>query len=334
MKDWDNYYSKHCTRFYGWLPASKEFKERKGDSKIKYLTLCDTNAIDIFMLEMEGVLQRDANQTLTGVTICEMEESKLADIFKNVNPPLRESIVKGKIQQLLLFQDTLELQLMDPDGDVRNREIRRKLNMRRDAVRLQISFPFDIINFDPCDSIINPDKEMFQALNKIFEFQKDIDEFLIFSTTPIHLNDAVSKLFSEDFKKNIEDHEVIKIASEHTLHTLDFDAIDDEHKRAAIGFGKTLIAKLSIKNGFISDQLGIYIYKSNNGTTMMSSVTLLSKANGKKPIDWYPSQIVKIIQEMPIVYEPEYAEANQDVKNHLIAVLQRREQIQSQFTAQ
>lgn len=149
MKDWDNYYSKHCTRFYGWLPASKDFKERKGDSKISYLTLCDTNAIDIFMLEMEGVLQRDANQTLTGVTICEMEESKLADIFKNVNPPLRESIVKGKIQQLLLFQDTPELQAMNPDGDVRNRETRRKLNMRRDAIRLQEGFPFDIINLTP-----------------------------------------------------------------------------------------------------------------------------------------------------------------------------------------
>lgn len=334
MKDWDNYYSKHCTRFYGWLPASKEFKERKGDSKIKYLTLCDTNAIDIFMLEMEGVLQRDTNQTLTGVTICEMEESKLADIFRNVNPPLRESIVKGKIQQLLLFQDTPELQAMDPDGDVRNREVRRKLNMRRDAVRLQASFPFDIINFDPCDSIINPNKEMFHALNKIFELQGDIDEFLIFSTTPIHLNEEITQLFSADFKQNIEDHEVIKLASEAALNTLEFSSIRDEHKKAAIGLGKTLIAKFAIKNGFISNQLGIYIYKSDNGTAMMSSVTLLSKANGQEPNDWYPNEIVKIIREMPTVYEPEYAEANDAVKNHLTAILQRREEIQSQFTAQ
>ena len=93
---WDNYYSKHCTRMYGWLPASKEFKERKGNAKLKYLTLCDTNAIDIFMFEMEGILERDENKTLTGVTICEMEESKIAEIFQNVNSPLRESIIKGK----------------------------------------------------------------------------------------------------------------------------------------------------------------------------------------------------------------------------------------------
>ncbi|MDB5119731.1 MAG: hypothetical protein JWN56_949 [Sphingobacteriales bacterium] len=331
MKDWDNYYSKHCTRFYGWLPASKEFKERKGDSKIKYLTLCDTNAIDIFMLEMEGVLQRDANQTLTGVTICEMDESKLADIFKNVNPPLRESIVKGKIQQLLLFQDTPELQAMDPDGDVRNIKIRRKLNMRRDAIRLQAGFPFDIINFDPCDSIMNPDKEMFQALDKIYELQSDIDEFLIFSTTPIHLNEAISKVFDDDFNKNIEDHEAIKIASEATLNTLSFAAIGDEHKKAAIGLGKTLIAKLSIKHGFVSNQLGIYIYKSDNGTPMMSAVTLLCKANGQQTVDWYPNEIVKIIKEMPTVYEPDYAEGNDDVKNHLSSVIQRREEIQNQF---
>ncbi len=334
MKDWDNYYSKHCTRFYGWLPASKEFKKRKGDSKIKYLTLCDTNAIDIFMLEMEGVLQRDSNHTLTGVTICEMDENKLADIFKNVNPPLRESIVKGKIQQLLLFKDTPELQAMDPDEDVRNREVRRKLNMRRDALSLQAGFPFDIINFDPCDSIINPNKEMFLAFKKLFEFQRDIDEFLIFSTTPVHLDDVTNALFREDFKQNIENHEVIKIASEATLNTLEYDAIDDDNKKAAIGFAKALIAKLSIKNGFVSNQLGIYIYKSDNGTVMMSSVSLLSKADGRNPNEWYPSEIVKIIQEMPIVYEPEHAEANEEVKNHLTAVIERREQIQSQFIKQ
>lgn len=175
---------------------------------------------------------------------------------------------------------------------------------------------------------------MFQALNKIFELQSNINEFLIFSTTPIHLNEAISKLFSDDYKQNIEDHEVIKVASEETLDTVEFNSINDENKKAAIGLGKSLIAKLSIKNGFVSNQLGIYIYKSDNGTAMMSSITLLSKSNGQEPNEWYPSEIVKIIKEMPIVYEPEYAEKNEDVINHLTSVIQRREQIQSQFMIQ
>lgn len=331
MKDWDNYYSKHCARYYGWLPASKEFKTRKGNSKIKYLTLCDVNAIDIFMLEKEGILVRDENNTLTGVTICEMDESKIADIFKNVNPPLRESIVKGKIQHLLLFKDTKELSTLDPDADVRNRDTRRLLNMRRDALRLQSDFPFDIINFDPCDTIINPNGEMFKAFNKIFELQNGIDEFLMFSTTPITLNAAINKLFQEDFKKNVEDHQVIKLAAEANLNTISFAEIGDDNKKAAIGFGKTLIAKVSIKYGFRSTQSGIYIYKSDNGTAMMSSVTLLQKANKKEVDEWYPNEIAKIIAEMPTVYEPEFALENKVVRDHLKSIVDSRNNLQKQF---
>lgn len=331
MADWDNYYSKHCTRFYGWLPASLSFKKDKGDVKIKYLTLCDTQAIDIFMLEMEGVLERDENHALTGITICEMDESKIAEIFQNVNPPLREAIVKGKIQQLLLFEDNAELRALDPEGDIRNIAKRRQLNMRRDALRLQDSFPFDIINFDPCDSIINPDKEMFGALDKIFELQKEKDEFLIFATTPLKLNEKIYRIFSDDYKQNIEEHDAIKIASNEFLSTLVFEEIEDENKQAAIGFGKTLIAKLSIKHGFVSDQKGIYIYKSDNGTVMLSSVTLLKKDSQVNINDWYPNEIVKIISEMPVIYETDDAVSNEDVKAHLLSVIKSRDLIQQQF---
>jgi hypothetical protein len=330
MSGWDNYLGKHCARLYGWLPPSLAFRKRK-IGKIKYLTLCDTNAVDIFMFEKEGVLTRQANHTLTDVTICEMDDAKIADIFKNVNPPLRDSIVNGMIQKLILFEDTKELKAIGDDEDVKDIKKRRLLNLRRHALRLQESFPFDIINFDPCDSMLKPDSEMFKAFNKLFQLQDGQDEFLIFSTTPVAWNADILKLFAEDFKQNLKEYETIKNASKATLKTTEFSKITDVHKKAAIGFGKALIAKLAIKNGFISEQLGVYIYFSDKGSVMMSSVSLLKKANGGQIKDWYPQEIIKIINSMPIVYEPRNVAKDKKVKEHLDAVLARREQIQREF---
>ncbi len=67
IPDWDNYICKHCARYYGWLPASKEFAARIRKKHVKYFTLSDTQAIDIFMFEMEGVLVRDGNNMLPEV---------------------------------------------------------------------------------------------------------------------------------------------------------------------------------------------------------------------------------------------------------------------------
>lgn len=329
---WDNYYGKHCSRLYGWLPASKEFKMRKGDAKLKYLTLSDTEAIDIFMLEMEGILERDENNALTDVTICEMDESKIAEIFQNVKPPLRESIVKGKIEHLLLFKDTEELSDLEETGaDVRSLEQRKQLNMRRDAMRLQETFPFDIINFDPCNSILGPEKELFKAFGKLFELQKGVDEFLIFSTTPINAKDPILKLFKQDFDQNIKDHPVIKEISNKVLGTTDFDEITDEHAKISIGFGKTLIAKLAIKHGFKSVQKGIYIYESHNGTFMLSSVTELHVSKNENIEEWYPKEIANLIQNMPTIYPLCVAEQDDMVKDHLKAVITSRNEIQKQF---
>ena len=327
---WDNYYSKHCARFYGWLPASVEFKKRKGD-KLSYLTLCDTNAIDIFMLEMEGVLERDENSALTGVTICEMEESKITEIFQNVNPPLREAIVKGKIQKLILFEDTDELREMDPDGDVRNRDLRMKLNLRRDALRLQNKFPFDIINFDPCDSLLYPERELFKSFDRIFELQKTLNEFLIFATTPITASGEILSLFERDFRQNVSEYRSIYEASESFLNTTDFNEIGDEKRKISVGFGKTLLAKLALKHNFKCSDLGIYIYENDKGNLMLSSVCEI-RTSIDDVDDWYPQLIVELIKDSPSFFSFQQAQEDEKVKHHLERVISSRENIQRGFT--
>ena len=96
--------------------------------------------------------------------------------------------------------------------------------MRRDALRLQDGFPFDMINFGSrviqCFTL---KKNFLKHLINYLNFKKGIDEFLIFSTTPVRLNDPILKLFSNDFKQNIKDHEAIKKVSNDVLKTIEFD---------------------------------------------------------------------------------------------------------------
>lgn len=188
VPDYDTYYAKHCARFYGWLPASMKHKRHLGRRPLKYFTLCAEQAIDIFMLESEGVLSRDRNGRLPNVIICEKEERAAGKIFRLVRPPLEEAILVGELEKILLFQDTAETRGLLPDEDVKERRLRRLLRFKRLSERIRGYFPFDIINFDPYGNFLKPDLEenkLCQSFERILELQKSISTFLLFITTPI-----------------------------------------------------------------------------------------------------------------------------------------------------
>jgi len=321
---WDNYYSKHCARFYGWLPASEKFKSERLRKKLKYLTLCDTNAIDIFMLEMAGVLTRDENKFLTDVIICEKDSEKINEIFQIVRPPLKESIIQGKIQKLLLFEDDDQTINIDPDSDVRSRKLRLKLNLKKNAQKLKSYFPFDIINFDPWESLLKPDSEIFKAFEKIFELQKSINSFLLFVTTPISHTENIQDRFKDDFKSNINTFPEIKKVASEVLDTNKFDFIDDENKQMAIGFGKTIIAKIAKQHGWCSYHHGISVYENDSHRKLLSAVIEFSI---ERDNSWYSGDIVNIIKNMPHYYSYESSKNDEKVVEHLKTVVKNREQI-------
>lgn len=108
--DWDTYYCKHCARLYGWLPAVQEYREKINRETIKYFTLSDVKAIDVFMLEMEGILQRDEKKRLPNVVICEGNPAKVAQIYEVIRPPIKEAVIPEKLQDLLTFQEMITLE--------------------------------------------------------------------------------------------------------------------------------------------------------------------------------------------------------------------------------
>jgi hypothetical protein len=147
--NYDTYYAKHYARYNGWLPASVEYKRLLGRRPLKYFTLCAREAIDIFMLELEGVLSRDQNGNLLNVVICEFDQRAALDIFRLVRPPLREAILVGKLEEILLFQDTAETRELSPDEDYKDMGLRALMRIKRQSEQVKNHFPFDVINLDP-----------------------------------------------------------------------------------------------------------------------------------------------------------------------------------------
>lgn len=219
MSMYDTYYGKHCGRYYGWLPASEIFKRQLNKKSLKYFTLCAKEAIDVFMLEMEGILSRDKNKKLPDVIICEKEPGDAAEILDLVRPPLKDAIIVGELERILTFQDTDETKGIDPDDpkifDARDLRVRNLLRIKGLYRRLEKYFPFDIINFDPYGNLLNPGTEtnilLYQSFEKIFELQESINTFLLFITTPItNIHARIQSTFRDDFESNVSRYPKIR----------------------------------------------------------------------------------------------------------------------------
>jgi len=333
--NYDQYYSKHCVRYFGWLRASKKLKKEVGNKSLKYFTLCAKEAIDIFMLECEGVLSRDKNEKLPDVIICEKEPRDAAEILNLVRPPQKEAIFVGELEKILTFRDTTETETLSPDMPVRDRRIRSLLRLKDLSERFKKCFPFDIINFDPYGNLLNPGKtqnKLYQCLDKIFELQKGIDTFLLFLTTPIFNIHMDSKsLFKKDFEVNVSSYEAIRHALHSLMGTTSYDEIE-EKKKIAISVAKSVIIPIAKKNGWNHKHHGIFVYDNFSGNKMLSSVVQFNKGHSSLNNAVYIDDIVRIIHEMPEYYSLTDAARNGQVKSHLKKIVEYREKARTEFS--
>lgn len=189
---------KHFIRTNGWLPACKKQKQaiRRRSKKIplRYFTFCAAEAIDIFMLEREQILQR-SEQTgrLESVYFCEKDQQAFGKIADLIGSP--EQGFEGDFVRIVLFEeddDTLGRSLEDdiPYSQL-TEKIYRKLKYKDAHYRFRQAFPFDIINLDvfgvmfpPRRGVIAP---LLKSLIQIIEWQTN-------SRFPI--NDQLCKQFT------------------------------------------------------------------------------------------------------------------------------------------
>lgn len=333
---YDNYYGKHCARFYGWLPASKAQKERVKKRSVRYFTLCAEEAIDIFMLEREGILTRDANNELPNVFICEKENNVASKIFSLVRPPLKEAIFVGALDMILTFQEDAQTRGRDLEDDDKNFNIRQKLQIRRLFHRLKRSFPFDIINFDPYGNLLDnnrdSNKRLYASLKKILELQAPIDSFLMFVTIPmtdIHV-DYLTK-FKKDLAANVAAHPDLAEALNAKYGTVNYDSIE-EINRVAIGVSKSIINPIAKEYNWQCEHQGIYVYQNDKMRHMLSSVILFKKTT-KFSADLYVQDILAVISEMPDYYPYANPFPYRDVVKDVNSIIEYRESMRNSFNS-
>ncbi len=333
--NYDNHYAKHWVRYHGWLPAAQEYKQLSRKKSLKYFTLCAEEAIDVFMLELEGVLSRDKNKRLPDVIICESDERAAAKIFGLVRPPLKEAILVGALEDILTFQDTDETRTLSVDEDVKDRRLRRLLRTKELSTRIRKCFPFDIINFDPYGNLLNPAQgrnKLYKAFVEVFELQKSIGSFLMFVTTPIYqINEDLKSSFKRTFESNISSHVDIKRGLENTMGTSDYNAVPEE-KRIAISFAKTMVLSVARDKGWGHEHHGIFLYDGPGGGKMLSSVIRFFKTDAVQSDDTiYVKDIIKIIEQMPKCYTVGQGRNNRDARRHLKAVIRFREESRREY---
>ncbi len=332
-----DYCGKHCARYYGWLRASKEYKEQFPSKALKYFTLCAKEAIDIFMLEKEGVLSRDENGNLPNVIICESKREDAIEIFDVVKPPMKGAIIVGKLEELIMHEDDDEIKQLLKEGESAkpSKEQRAKLYIHEKAYQLKSQFPFEIINFDAYGNFLNPNnpgnKLLYLSFKKIFELQKPTKSFLLFVTTPItHIHINFQTSFRKNFESNVSTHTKIKEALLSSIGKIDYKDID-YNKKIALNFAKSIVMPAARKEGWESEHKGIYIYENRDSRKMLNSVVQFSRRNITLSESVYIEDVVRVIEKMPEYYSYKDALNNAVVKGHLKEVQKYREKIQDEF---
>jgi hypothetical protein len=329
--NYDQYDAKHFARYRGWLAATYEIVDVAGRGTIKYFTLCGKKAIDVFMFEKEGLLARDTQGRLLDVVICEKNVADAAEIFNLVRPPLREALIIGSLEEVLVSQES-----EGGSGDDRSREVRKNVRNWELFKQLRKYFPFDVINFDTYGSLVNRplgENKLLTALERLFELQQSAKTFLLFVTTPISdLNNELEAIFREGLSLNVTSHDEIRRALCTSKDTDSYDEIEVE-SRVALGFAKSIVLPMARKYGWDPIHKGIYVYDSPTGATkMMSSVVQLTAASSEPDSGGYVFDIIQIIEHMPKCYSEENPEQKAEVREHLASIVKYREDVRSQYT--
>jgi len=331
--DWDTRYSKHYVRRDGWLPASKEYIQKTGKSVVKYFTLCDVHAIDIFMLEMAGILPRDGNGKLPNVVICEGDWNKVPIINRLVKPPLEEAIIPESLEDLIAFEDDEYTRTTPLNTYEKDTLKRRKLRLKERHERFKLFLPFDIINFDPCNSILEKALEvnkLYKALEKIFELQKLTNHFLLFVTTSIsNTHVSIERKCMKELSGNLEKYPRLKDAMIKRMGEVKYNKIPEQY-RIPICFVKSFIVDIARRKGWYCEHKGVFVYENPNKSKMLASVVFCTQASGEQKEEAYLNDIIGVIEGQMKYYSNASALRDKSIKDDLKAIIDYREQVRRQ----
>lgn len=304
---------KHYVRRYGWYDACRNqnriVRRRSRQIPMRYFTFCAAEAIDVFMLERDGMFQRSEDTgRLDGVYFCENDEHEFGIIANLIGSP--EQGFLGDFEKIVLFEE-------DEDTEGRSivdegfypQEIRKKLHYKDAHHRLRGSFPFDIINLDvfgmmfpPRRGVISP---LLRSIIKILEWQTNAtypinhqpcNHFTLFLTS--HLDpdntdkEAIQQLCNR-LAENINTFVDFELRFENRFGHRDARRLSLENfaEFFCIAFPKYLIRRALFDLGWEVDYRPIFLYnreykRENKEYQIMHSVSAFNRiANFEERLD-------------------------------------------------
>lgn len=196
--DYDSDPIKHYVRMYGWLPRSMECAKSVAPRQVRYFTFCAASAVDVFMLEREGVLRRDADGRLRGAYFCEVDAEAFEEIVQLIRS--KDQGFFGRFEDIVLFDETpgtVNRTYTNPGTGKITAQLRERLRIKDLHERMRASFPFDLINLDATGTLLPPKQgavsDLVKAIMRIVAWQHDaslsggrkIDRFSLFLTAEI-----------------------------------------------------------------------------------------------------------------------------------------------------
>lgn len=359
--DYDKEVVKHYVRIKSWISPFKKtynraerlFRDNKRDQRFKYLTFCAKNAIDVFLLEKEGLLYRDPKtKRLVNVFFCEEIEEDFVKIEQLIGSESQG--FKGKFEDLLFNDYSLEEDDDEEFKEIEDAEDREKLRLKYAQEKLFASFPYDVINLDvygnPFPKKGDRYSDQCKMFKKVLELQKGggktkISKFVMYLTvyTPItesQINTEAGNELKGSLYQNLK-YQFFKDGLNEVYGTTDPNNLDF-HIQYTLGFLKKIILPESYNCGWKTILTNLYCYdrefEKNDDSYKMSCYVLefqrdvgLDKLgpdfHGSIPVsmeDSYKNEIESFIGRFP-KDAPSETVIHKSVKDDLKATVEYRE---------
>ncbi len=204
---------KHYVRTDGWLPACKRRFDQIHSStrprRLKYFTFCAVDAVDVLMLDVEGIIRRSTSDKFDTVVYFDRDEEAVFRTEKRIPgaigfPGNFIEVVGGAGQDQDV--DPNGVSLLEAPSDKPDEEGTRRDQRLREQRRLFLAhFPFDVINLDLEGFFFRPREQLpgrvvksfrqllawqKKSMNPKYGAPKPIDAFSLMFTTQIGPPDA------------------------------------------------------------------------------------------------------------------------------------------------
>lgn len=360
--DYETCPAKHHVRLKGWMSdcnwqnskVLRQIKNKLRKQPFTYFTFCASQAVDVYMLEMYGLLARDENDRLNTVYFCERVEEE----FEKINSQIRSDKAGffGEFEKIVLFQDdekTIGKNEISEWADPKDKELINKFKQKDLHTRFKRLFPIDVVNLDVNGVFFPSDSrylEMLKSLEKIFELQNgvhiedehQIDSFVLILNTHLEYSEYNESSINHLVKvssDNVDKYETYKKEFIQKFKNVPSKAIAENFFPTffSITLPKILF-EMALRKGWVASKHSIYVYERlmQNGKKyhFMSSAIRYKKAvaianqlpdyNEKPYSDEYAAEMCRILTDEPLYvddYLRDVPEAMEEATTKLKAVV-------------